>query len=93
MSTKEKRFELFVSCNEAEHCCDKSQYNEATLFEKIKLNFHLLFCRACQKYVSKNRKLTNLIKQDSGKKECFHNKEKNEMEELFKQQIKQVENS
>ena len=93
MSTEEKRFELFVSCDDAEHCCDKAQYNESTLFEKIKLNFHLLFCRACRKYVSKNGKLTELIKKENANKECFHDKEKNDLEELFRQQIKQAENS
>lgn len=49
------------NCNEANHVCDKNQYREASLWEKIKLNFHLIYCRACRKYSSRNVKLTKLI--------------------------------
>jgi hypothetical protein len=52
---------LFLSCDEANHTCDKSQYNEATLWGKIKLNIHLLYCAACRKYAKNNAKLTKLI--------------------------------
>ena len=54
---------IFLSCDEANHTCDKSQYNDATILEKIKLNFHLAFCIACRKYTKKNVKLTKLVKQ------------------------------
>lgn len=52
---------LFLSCDEASHTCDKSQYNEATLWGKIKLNIHLVYCAACRKYAKNNTKLTRLL--------------------------------
>lgn len=52
---------IFIPCEEANHVCDKSQYKEATLWEKIKLNIHLIYCKACRKYSSRNSKLTNLM--------------------------------
>lgn len=88
MSNKEKN-SLFIACEEAQHCCDKSQYNEATFLEKVKLNLHLLFCRACQKYTFNNVQLTKLMKKDTI--ESFDNNEKNELEKAFQQQIKQSE--
>lgn len=52
---------IFIPCNEANHVCDKSQYKEATLWEKIKLNIHLIYCTVCRKYTKNNAKLTKLI--------------------------------
>lgn len=86
MPNKERK-KLFIACDEAQHCCDKAQYNEASLVEKIKLSLHLLFCRTCQKYTSTNNKLTQLMKKE--KVQSFDNNEKNELEKLFQQQIKQ----
>ena len=51
-----------MKCDEANMNCDKSQYADASLWEKIKLNIHLIYCRACRKYSSKNSKLTKLLK-------------------------------
>ncbi|MEM5565356.1 glycine dehydrogenase [Psychroserpens sp. AS72] len=56
MSTK-----IIIPCEEANHVCDKTQYKEATLWEKIKLNIHLLYCKACRKYTKNNTKLTKLV--------------------------------
>ncbi|CAN5375145.1 hypothetical protein BH23BAC2_BH23BAC2_00720 [soil metagenome] len=53
---------LFIDCTEAVHCCDKAQYNEATLAEKIKIHIHNLMCKPCKKYTRKNSKLTALVK-------------------------------
>lgn len=52
---------IIIPCDEANHVCDKTQYKEATLWEKIKLNIHLLYCRACRKYTKNNTKLTKLV--------------------------------
>lgn len=51
-----------LECDKANHICDKSQYKEATFREKIRLTFHLIYCRACRKYTARNNKLTKLIK-------------------------------
>lgn len=50
-----------LECHEANHICDKNQYKEAKLWEKVKLTFHLVYCRACRTYTSKNTKLTKLV--------------------------------
>ena len=50
-----------MKCQEANHVCDKSQYKEAGLWEKIKLTIHLIYCLACRKYSSQNKKLTQAI--------------------------------
>jgi len=54
---------IFLSCDEANHTCDKTQYNDATILEKIKLSLHLAFCSACRKYTKNNAKLTKMFKQ------------------------------
>ncbi len=48
------------SCDKAATICDKAQYGEATLIEKIKLRFHLLICKTCATHSQKNTKLTSL---------------------------------
>ena len=52
---------VFLKCEEANHTCDKTQYKEASLWEKIKLNIHLIYCSACRKYTARNTKLTQLL--------------------------------
>jgi len=56
-----KKNKIFLNCTEANHTCNKTQYNDASFFEKIKLNLHLLYCRACRKYSSNNAKLTKVM--------------------------------
>lgn len=53
---------ITMQCQEANHVCDKNQYKEATFWEKVRLNIHLIYCRACRKYTSRNIKLTKAIK-------------------------------
>jgi predicted anti-sigma-YlaC factor YlaD len=69
-----KDFKFFVSCDKAAHTCDKAQYNEASLWEKIKLNIHLVYCKACRKYSSNNGKLTRLV--NKPEVECLKHSEK-----------------
>ncbi|WP_341216705.1 hypothetical protein [uncultured Wocania sp.] len=74
MSTKMK---IVIPCDEANHVCDKTQYKEATLWEKIKLNIHLIYCRACREYTKNNTKLTKKVKES--KVECLDKKCKESM--------------
>ena len=60
-----KKKSLFIDCSEAGYCCDKKQYDEASLSEKIKMLLHMVFCRPCRKYASKNSKLTGLIRKSN----------------------------
>lgn len=52
---------LMINCDEATAICDKSQYGEASLSEKISLNIHLLICRYCKKYTKQNSLMSNLF--------------------------------
>lgn len=53
---------LFLKCHEAAYLCDKNQYKEISISEKLKLKLHLLLCKLCNKYARKNQKLTNTLK-------------------------------
>ena len=49
-----------INCEQASTICNKKQYQEASILEQIKLGLHLMFCKACSSFSSKNRKLTIL---------------------------------
>ena len=80
-----KRF-LFISCEEAKHICDKAQYGEATLWEKLELNLRFLWCLVTKAYFKRNRKLTSVVKEANVK--CLDKKEKNELKLHFEQELK-----
>lgn len=64
-----KKSLLFVSCEEAQHLCDKAQYDEASLLDKIKLNLRISWCKVTRAYYKRNIKLTEKIKES--KVECL----------------------
>lgn len=51
-----------INCSEGKMLCDKNQYKETSLWEKIKLNWYLIACSECRAYTSKNVKLTKALK-------------------------------
>ncbi|MFC7356621.1 hypothetical protein ACFQO1_02900 [Jejudonia soesokkakensis] len=53
---------VFLNCNEAQQVCDKNQYREASFWQKVKLNIHLIYCAICRKYTVRNNKLTSVFK-------------------------------
>ena len=79
-----------TACQNANHVCDKTQYKEATLLEKVKLSLHLILCRACKKYSSNNQKLSKVIK--DSKVECLNYKEKEDLEANLTNAIKEHQN-
>lgn len=76
---------LFLKCEEANHICDKAQYKEASLFEKLKLNLHLIFCSFCRKYSINNAKLTECI--DESNVECMEDSKKTVMKQNFEKEL------
>lgn len=52
---------FFINCEDAQVICDKSQYKNASLFEKLKHTFHLIYCKYCRKYSKNNTKLTECV--------------------------------
>lgn len=82
-----KKTKIIIPCDEANLVCDKTQYKEATLWEKIKLNVHLLYCKACRKYTSQNTKLTKVINTSDVK--CLDKKDKQVLKETLTSAIKE----
>ena len=75
------KIKVVIPCSEANHVCDKTQYKESSLWEKIKLNVHLIYCKACRKYSKNNTKLTETI--DKSDIECLDVKCKEAMKKEF----------
>jgi hypothetical protein len=53
---------FFINCDQATTICDKSQYKEASILEKVKLNIHFLGCRLCTLYSKQNVFLSSFYK-------------------------------
>jgi hypothetical protein len=53
---------FLINCNQATTICDKSQYNEVTLLDKVKLNIHFLRCKICSLYTKQNVFLSTMYK-------------------------------
>ncbi|OYX24892.1 MAG: hypothetical protein B7Z06_08220 [Flavobacteriales bacterium 32-35-8] len=77
---------IMVPCDEAHHVCDKTQYKESSFWEKLKLYFHLIYCKACRKYTRNNKKLSNTI--HKAKVECLDKKCKEAMRLEFEKALK-----
>jgi len=76
-----------LECHEANHICDKNQYKEAGFWEKVKLTFHLIYCRACRGYTANNSKLTKAIK--NPKVHSVTTNEKNALKERLARELGQ----
>lgn len=80
---------FFITCDEATTICDKSQYGEASFYEKIQLNYHLLVCKICALYTKQNRTMSKLFKMKASdcKQEtnCLSNADKDALKEKLKQ--------
>jgi len=76
---------LFITCEEAKHICDKSQYGEATAWERIKLSLRLSWCRLTRAYSKKNKKLTNAM--EKANINCLKDNEKIKLQEQFKREL------
>jgi hypothetical protein len=81
-----KKNGIKTACEKANHVCDKTQYKEANLIEKIKLTVHLIYCRACRKYTNNNQKLTKVVKDSNV--ECLNCNEKEALETNLIEAIK-----
>lgn len=64
-----------MKCEEAGHVCDKSQYKEASFWEKVKLNIHLIYCKACRDYTRSNTMLSKICKKSGIKTMPLNDKE------------------
>lgn len=81
-----KKSILFISCEEAQHICDKSQYGEATTWERIKLGIRLSWCKVSQAYTKRNKNLTKAI--EKSKIEYLKEEEKKALQQVFDSELK-----
>ncbi|MAD97658.1 MAG: hypothetical protein CMB99_10070 [Flavobacteriaceae bacterium] len=51
-----------LNCDEATTICNKNQYGEATIWEKMRLMVHFIHCKVCSLYTRQNNFLTTLYK-------------------------------
>ena len=80
-----------LTCDEATKICDKSQYNEASIIEKLKLNLHLLLCKKCGLYSKQNSMLTKCYEKhkqlNKEQKRCLCEEEKRLMDKEIKAKL------
>ncbi|WP_372768194.1 hypothetical protein [Lutibacter sp.] len=80
-----------LTCDEASTICDKSQYGESKLWEKIKLNIHLFLCKKCGLYAKQNKVMSTcyqkLKEEDYSKAPQLEQEEKECMEQNLKTKI------
>ena len=74
-----------MKCKEAGHVCDKNQYKESSFLERVRLAIHLAYCSACRKYVARNNKLTQTIKNSNIK--SMPEKDKDLLKEKLRQEM------
>lgn len=80
-----KKSFLFISCEEAQHICDKRQYGEATGWERVKLGIRLSWCRITKAYSSRNNKLTDAI--NRAEVDCLNNDERDKLKQEFEKEL------
>ena len=80
-----KKSFLFVSCDEAQHICDKAQYGEASTSERLKLMLRLFYCRVTKTYSKKNTKLSETI--ETSKVQCLKAEERNKLQSEFEKEL------
>ena len=78
-----------LTCDQATTICDKNQYKEASLIEKMKLILHLFLCKNCGRYSKQNNVMTKCYEfhkeSENKKSNCLCEEEKKGMErELIK---------
>ncbi|WP_053991705.1 hypothetical protein [Mangrovimonas sp. TPBH4] len=76
-----KKSILFISCDEAMEICDRSQYGEASFWEKLKLNFRFCWCKMTRSYSKQNKKLTKIVKDSNV--ECLKEEERQDLHQTF----------
>lgn len=73
-----------LTCDEATAICDKNQYGEASIWDKIRLNIHVFLCKNCGLYSKQNFIMTRCFEvhseKESKKEHCLKKEEKEHMQ-------------
>lgn len=80
-----KKSFLFISCDEAKHICDKTQYDEASGWERLKLGIRLSWCKFTKAYSNNNNKLTEALQKTEVN--CLKNEERKKLQKNFEQEL------
>ncbi len=80
-----------ITCEEATTICTKSQYGEANVVDKIKLNLHFLFCKICRLFSKQNTKLTDICKLAKQQQLLKTDSLSDDFKAKLKEQIKELE--
>ncbi|MGY6650100.1 hypothetical protein [Wenyingzhuangia sp. IMCC45574] len=83
---------LKITCEEATMICTKSQYGEATLLDKIKLNLHFVYCKICRKFSKQNNELSGMCKLAKQHQELNKGCLSEDDKKAWKEKIKGFEN-
>ena len=74
-----------LTCDEATKICDKKQYGEISFLERLKLQYHILFCKICGKYSKHNGVMTRCLEKHKNSEQqtspCLAKEEKIYMKE------------
>jgi glutamate synthase domain-containing protein 2 len=79
---------ILIKCDEASTICDKSQYCEASFYDKVRLQIHLFICKKCGLYSKQNKMMTRLFKVQTTHQHEEHLSEadKHDLKEKLKQE-------
>lgn len=80
-----KKSFLFISCDEAKHICDKTQYGETTEWERLKLGIRLFWCKFTKSYSQNNNKLTEVV--EKAEVNCLKSKERKKLQKEFEKEL------
>lgn len=81
---------FFINCDEATAICNKNQYKEASLWEKMKLSIHLFICKKCGQYSKQNATVTKVCDKHLHKCETEHKLTEKEKVTLQKNVVERI---
>ena len=82
------RKKIIINCDEATKICDKSQYCEASAFDKFRLSIHNFLCKKCRLYSEQNALMTKLFKTHvHPEKEHLKQEEKEELKKKLEENL------
>lgn len=81
---------ILISCDEATQICDKNQYCEASVFDKIRLSIHNFLCKRCHLYSEQNSVMTKLFKTHvHPEKEHLKENEKDALKKVLEENLEE----
>ena len=84
---------ILIKCNEATTICDKSQYGEASTFDKMRLSLHNFLCHRCKLYTEQNKVMTKIFKVHLHKhpEEHLCNEDKEALQKKLEEEMKNLD--